>query len=136
MIIEATCSGPCCLEDVSYSWALHQFTLLGNDPSWLEVKNLQSYTLTNVDSTNIVFSGSKKPLEQRSKYKVVASVLLRDGIVETGEMIFVTNSPPRNPDHELGCGVHPKKGHVLKTEFNVTCYGWEDEDLPLSYQLR
>ena len=136
MIIEATCSGPYCQEDVSYSWALYQFTLLGNGPSWLKVQNLQSYTLTNLDNTNIVFSGSKKPLEQRSKYKLVASVLLRDGIVETGEMIFDTNSPPGNLYHELGCGVHPNKGRVLKTEFNVTCYGWEDEDLPLSYQLR
>lgn len=136
MIIEAICSGPYCLEDISYSWALYQFTLLGNGPSWLKVQNLESYTLTNLDSTNIAFSGSKKPLEQKSKYKVVASVLLREGIVESGEMIFYTNSPPSNPDHKLGCDIHPKKGRVLKTEFNVTCYGWEDEDLPLSYQLR
>jgi len=135
MIIEAICSGPYCLEDISYSWALYQFTLLGNGPSWLKVQNLESYTLTNLDSTNIAFSGSKKPLEQKSKYKVVASVLLREGIVESGEMIFYTNSPPSNPDHKLGCDIHPKKGRVLKTEFNVTCYGWEDEDLPLSYQL-
>lgn len=137
MIIEATCSGPYCLEDIRYNWALYKFTLVGNGSSWLKVQNLQSYTLTNLDSTNIVLSGSKKPLEQRSKYKVVAFVLLHgEGIVETGEMIFDTNSPPSNPYHELGCGVHPRKGRVLKTEFNVTCYGWEDEDLPLSYQLR
>ena len=136
MIIEAICSGLHCLGDISYSWALYQFTPLENIPSWLKVQNLESYTLTNLDSTNIVFSGSKKPLEQRSKYKVVASALLREEIVETGEMIFDTNSPPSNPNHESGCGIHPKKGRVLKTKFNVTCYGWEDEDLPLSYQLR
>ena len=57
-------------------------------------------------------------------------------IADTGEMIFDTNSPPSNPNHESGCGVHPKKGRVLKAKFNVTCYGWENEDLPLSYQLR
>ena len=136
MIIEATCSGPYCNEDISYSWDLYQFTPLGNSSSWLKVKNLESYTLTNLDSANIVFSGSKKPLDQRSKYKVVASTLLRKGIVETGEMIFDTNSPPSNSDRQSGCDIHPKKGRVLKTKFNVTCYGWVDEDLPLSYQLR
>ena len=79
MIIEATCSRLYCLGDISYSWALYLFTPLENIPSWLKVQNLESYTLTNLDSTNIVFSGSKKPLEQRSKYKVVASALLREG---------------------------------------------------------
>ena len=109
---------------------------LRDDPSWLKVQNIESYTLTNLDSTNIVFSGSRKPLEQRSTYKVVAYSPLREGIVETGEMIFDTNSlTSTDPNHELGCGVRPEKGRVLKTKFNVTCYGWEDEDLPLSYQL-
>lgn len=136
MIIEATCSGPYCLEDISYSWVLYKFTPLENSPSWLKIHDLESYTLTYLDSTNIVFSGSRKPLEQSSKYKVVASAVLREGIVETGEIIFDTNSPPSNPNHEVGCGIHPKKGRVLKTKFNVTCYGWDDEDLPLSYQLR
>lgn len=136
MVIGAMCNGPYCLEDISYSWTLYQLTLSINSPSWLEVQNLQSYLLSNMDSTNIVFSGSRKPLKQNTKYKIVASALLRDDIIEMGEMVFVTNSPPHNPNGELGCGVHPKKGRVLQTKFNVTCLGWEDEDLPLRYQLR
>lgn len=136
MVIEAMCKGPYCLEDISYSWNLYQFTLSIKSPFWLEVQNLQSYILTNMDSTNIVFSGSRKPLKQKSKYKIVASALLREDIVEIGEMVFVTNSPPHNPKGELGCSVHPKRGHVLQTKFNVTCLCWEDEDHPFSYQLR
>ncbi|XP_078351373.1 polycystin family receptor for egg jelly-like [Oculina patagonica] len=136
MIIETTCKGHYCLEDISYSWKLHQSASLStNSPSWLEVQNLQSYILTNLESTNIVFSGSRKPLEHKTKYKVIASVLLRDEIVERGEMVFVTNSPPHNPFGEKGCVVHPKKGRVLQTKFKVACFGWKDEDIPLSYQL-
>lgn len=136
MIIKATCKGTYCLEDNSYSWTLYKFALSANSSSWLEVQSLQSYLLTNVDSPNIVFSGSRKPLEQRTKYKIVASVLLRDEIVERGEMVFITNSPPHNRYGALGCDVYPKKGRVLQTKYNVTCFGWDDEDLPLSYQLR
>ncbi|KAL9989666.1 hypothetical protein ACROYT_G004234 [Oculina patagonica] len=134
MIIEATCKGPYCLEDIRYSWTLYQFAL-STKSSWLEVQNIQRYLLTNVDGTNIVFSGSREPLKQRTKYKVIASVLLHDQIVERGDMVFFTNSPPHNPYGGLGCGVFPKKGFVLQTRFNVTCFGWEDEDLPLSYQM-
>ena len=136
LIIHATCSGPFCLQEMSYRWILYQLMPSKTGAPWLKVHELQQHVLTDLDSTNIVFSGSRNPLKQRTEYKIVASARFRDQMAERGEMIFITGSPPHISKSESGCEVYPKKGNVLKTYFNITCSGWQDEDLPLTYQLR
>lgn len=60
-------------------------------------------------------------------------VFFCEGIVEIGEMIFDINLFLSNFNYEVGCGIYFKKGCVFKMKFNVMCYGWDDEDLFLSY---
>ena len=136
LIVEATCNGPCCVQELSYRWTLYHLSPSETGTTWLKVPKFRQYVLTDLDSSNIVFSGSKNPLKQNMKYKIVASVRFRHRMMEKGEMVFITDTPPHHPDGELGCQTYPRVGIVLKTDFNITCSGWQDEDLPLTYQLR
>ncbi|RMX60858.1 hypothetical protein pdam_00003501 [Pocillopora damicornis] len=135
LIVEATCNGPYCIQEVSYRWTLYHLSPSETGTTWLKVPKFRQYVLTDLDSSNIVFSGSKNPLKQNMKYKIVASVRFRHRMMEKGEMVFITDTPPHHPDGELGCQTYPRVGIVLKTDFNITCSGWQDEDLPLTYQL-
>ncbi|PFX27644.1 Polycystic kidney disease protein 1-like 2 [Stylophora pistillata] len=135
LIVEATCIGPFCGQEMSYRWTLYQISSTERGASWLKVRKFRRYVLTNLDSSNILFSGSKNPLKQSTHYKIVASVRLRHRMIERGEMVFITNTPPHNPYGDLGCQAYPRMGIVLKTDFSITCTGWLDEDLPLTYQL-
>lgn len=136
LIVEATCIGPFCGQEMSYRWTLYQISSTERGASWLKVRKFRRYVLTNLDSSTIVFSGSKNPLKQSTNYKIVASVRLRHRMIERGEMVFITNTPPHNPYGDLGCQAYPRMGIVLKTDFSITCTGWLDEDLPLTYQLK
>lgn len=69
-------------------------------------------------------------------YKLIASLYLDDDTVEESEMTFKTNSAPNLTDFDLGCKVTPEEGYAVTTEFTISCQGWYDEDLPLSYLYR
>ena len=89
-----------------------------------------------MDSPNLVIPGSKQVLQESNEYKIKAIVTLENGFTIAEEMAFVTNSPPRISDGRGGCSVTPSEGFVLNTEFNISCSGWKDFDLPLNYEFR
>ena len=71
-----------------------------------------------------------------TKYRLRASVYLDDDTVEESEIFFKTNSPPVYFDEMAGCSVTPEIGHAVTTEFTISCQGFIDEDMPLSYEFR
>ena len=73
-----------------------------------------------------------------TKYRLRASVYLDDDTVEESEIFFKTNSPPgyNDSDEMVGCSVTPEIGHAVTTEFTISCRGFMDEDMPLSYEFR
>ena len=103
---------------------------------WAEVPNFKENILTDIDSPNLVIPSGKQILQERSEYKIGAVVTLDNGFTIAEEMAFVTNSPPHVSDEQSGCSVTPNEGFVLTTEFNISCSGWTDDDLPLNYEFR
>ena len=73
-----------------------------------------------------------------TKYRLRATVYLDDDTVEGSEIFFKTNSPPvyDSFDEMAGCSVTPEIGHAVTTEFTISCQGYKDEDMPLSYEFR
>lgn len=71
-----------------------------------------------------------------TEYKLRGSLYLDDDSVEESEITFKTNSAPFPEDYDLGCRVTPDMGHAVTTVFTISCQGWQDEDLPLSYEFR
>lgn len=49
--------------------------------------------------------------------------------------LFIVNKRPRKKDNTSGCSISPSSGIGVSTIFNITCKGWYDEDLPLTYQF-
>jgi len=69
-------------------------------------------------------------LQPGSQY--VISLNMRSGVsVGRAEILLVINEPPF-----LGgsCKVEPLEGQALLQEFTVSCFGWSDVDLPLTYE--
>ena len=73
-----------------------------------------------------------------TKYRLRATVYLDDDTVEESEIFFKTNSPPMYDyfDEMAGCSVTPEIGQAVTTEFTISCQGFMDEDMPLSYEFR
>lgn len=103
---------------------------------WLEVPSFKNKILTDIDSPNLVIPGDEQLLEKSSKYKIKTVVTLWNEFTFTEDFIFLTNSPPRADSGRNGCSATPAEGFVLTTEFNISCLGWLDDDLPLSYEFR
>lgn len=100
------------------------------------VPNLEDRILTDINSPNLVIPGDERLLEENTKYKIRVVVTLTTGFTYTQEITFITNSPPSILDGRGGCSVTPTEGLVLTTEFEISCSGWSDEDLPLNYEFR
>ena len=106
--------------------------------TWIEEK-LGDNILTELDSPTLVFKGKLDQWENSLKddrtYRLRGIVYLTDGTTEESEISFRTNSAPNHVDFP-GCKVNPEMGHAVTTEFFISCDGWYDDDLPLSYEFR
>lgn len=136
VVLTTSCTGFRCHKVFKYNWELFQRkTMAKND--WMEVPNFEDKILTNIDSPNLVIPGGEKQiLEENSSYKLRAIAILDNGFNIAEEMTFVTNSPPRVEEENGGCFVEPSEGFVAITKFNLSCFGWIDANLPLSYEFR
>lgn len=134
LTIRTSCSGLLCNRIARYSWLLFKLKSYGED--WLEVPSFEEKILTDIDSPYLVIPGDEQLLEKSSKYKLRTIVALSNKFTLTEEFIFLTNSPPRAESDGGGCSVIPAEGFVLTTEFNISCFGWLDDDLPLTYDFR
>ena len=135
LILKSSCSGPLCDIIIKYDWLLFKFKV-SSTTDWMIVPNLEDRILTDINSPNLVIPGDKQLLEENTKYKIRVVVTLTTGFTYAEEITFITNSPPRILDGRGGCSVTPTEGLVLTTEFEISCSGWSDEDLPLNYEFR
>lgn len=133
--LKTTCSGLLCHKIFKYNWVLFILKTSGGK-DWVKVTNLEENILTDIDSPNLVIPSGKQVLQESNKYKIRAVATLDNGFMIADEILFVTNSPPRVSDGRGGCIVTPSDGFVLTTEFNISCSGWTDADLPLNYEFR
>ena len=135
LILKSSCSGPLCDIIIKYDWLLFKLKV-SSTTDWMIVPNLEDRILTDINSPNLVIPGDKQLLEENTKYKIRVVVTLTTGFTYAEEITFITNSPPRILDGRGGCSVTPTEGLVLTTEFEISCSGWSDEDLPLNYEFR
>lgn len=108
--------------------------------TWLAVTDLEDRILTERDGPSLVFKGKLNDWENSllddTTYKLIGAVHLDDDTTEESEITFKTNSAPYLTDYDKGCRVFPEVGYAVTTEFYVYCDGWDDEDLPLSYEFK
>ena len=64
--------------------------------------------------------------------RIKAVAFVEDGSTKEDQFTFRTNSVP----YGGSCSVSPVNGTAIDTEFNITCNGWQDDDLPLTYEFR
>ena len=138
MVIESTCTGLSCKTIKSYNWTLYMIDPWSVNETWVEEK-LGDNILTELDSPTLVFKGKLDQWENSLKddrtYRLRGIVYLTDGTTEESEISFRTNSAPNHVDFP-GCKVNPEMGHAVTTEFFISCDGWYDDDIPLSYEFR
>lgn len=107
--------------------------------TWME-QDLGDRILTEIDSPSLIFKGKlnqwENSLMDDATYRLRGIVCLADDTTEESEIYFKTNSAPYLDDDDLGCKVSPDVGHAVTTEFFISCDGWKDDDLPLSYEFR
>ncbi|XP_048586750.1 uncharacterized protein LOC5520842 isoform X2 [Nematostella vectensis] len=140
MVIESACKGLTCRSVQKYMWELYTIDPFGESGKFELVQDLERRILTELDSPSIAFIGKVNMFEnslapdQRYRVKVIAS--LPDGTSETAMIEFNTNSAPYPAMDEDGCFIRPEVGRAVTTEYNISCRGFKDEDLPLSYEFR
>ena len=55
------------------------------------------------------------------------------------EKIFTVNTPPQPKEKDKavnGCTISPTEGRALIDDFFLSCEGWIDDDVPLTYEFR
>lgn len=97
--------------------------------NWIEVEKLQEKTETELNSPGIIFK--ELMLSGNKKYRVDISVKPGNAVAGTSRHEFQTNSPPTGGT----CAVSPVEGFALNTTFTFSCTGWNDQQLPLTYQF-
>ncbi|XP_078349560.1 polycystin-1-like protein 2 isoform X5 [Oculina patagonica] len=140
MVIESTCTGLSCKAIKGYNWTLYMLDPWSINETWVAVTDLEDRILTELDSPSLVFKGKLNDWENSllddATYRLIGSVHLDDDTSEESEIKFTTNSAPYLIDYDKGCRVSPEVGYAVTTEFYVYCEGWDDEDLPLSYEFK
>jgi len=140
MVIESTCTGLSCKTIKGYNWTLYMLDPFSVNETWLAVTDLEDRILTERDGPSLVFKGKLNDWENSllddATYRLIGAVHLDDDTTEESEITFKTNSAPYLTDYDKGCRVSPEVGYAVTTEFYVYCDGWDDEDLPLSYEFK
>ena len=94
---------------------------------------------TSVDSKRVLIHGILKLHDDTIRninYVVTVTTKLECDKVAKANFSFVVNSPPRSLMSNTGCDVRPMKGEAFSTDFFISCWGWHDEDKPLTYEFR
>ena len=127
LILKARYTGLQCGEIASYTWSIKYRE--NNDPRWQEITNLDEIGLTYKNSSNLIAAQGK--LRSNASYQVTVTGKTSQGHSSFGTYSFVTNSPPTGGT----CKADKSQGKALETEFEISCIGWQDDDLPLKYQF-
>ncbi|XP_068694084.1 polycystin-1-like protein 2 [Montipora foliosa] len=122
-----------CFGELTFLWELYQHINASNvDPTdtskMKKDQNLEKKTTTGIKSLNLVVKPNT--LHPDCRYTVIFKAFRGQ---QYGEFLqtLETNSPPKNGS----CEVTPKNGSAMHTLFRINCSGWEDVDLPLTYEF-
>ena len=127
-------------DTLRYDWFL--YVLRGH--RWLnETNHLNEMVPGGIDGPKLVFPGrdpltgneARKPLANGVQYKVTVKMHIKGGSVFKDELFFFTDTPPNSTSLDK-CIVEPPVGFTLETEYIISCSGWHDEELPLTYEFR
>ncbi|KAJ7379891.1 hypothetical protein OS493_012650 [Desmophyllum pertusum] len=136
MIIESNCTGDICGKITRHHWSLFKMISEDSSLSWVEIIDLDTRILTDLDNPSLVLTGRNNgndySLEMNTTYKISGSIMVAGGPLLDDEIIFRTVAPLSVPLQ--GCSVQPVEGFVFKTNFSVNCSGWHAENQFLTYK--
>ena len=126
LVLSASCSNCNSREILSYSWSFipQSSTNFKQHIDWLTETSTGSHTQNLVVNAG-TFSGD---IQEQFSFGITST--RPDNTEGYAETTCSTNTAPTGGN----CYVWPNEGIVLETKFNITCIGYQDEDLPLSYQ--
>ena len=123
------CNSIRCPVSLKYEWSLLKKDGKNSHPLWSTQINLKSLLGTEVDSKNLVIK--EQMLEPGSSYKIKVDVLSANGSFGWAVYQFDTVASPSGGTCH---GVQLDRKDV-GSWLNITCQGWRDEHMPLSYEL-
>ena len=131
--LEAVCRGNACQTVFKYTWSFHQVkygheTIVVRNATLFPQMDTKRLDVNEIDKL-------ERDSNQAVRYIVQAMVELdRESRVQ-GNFTFVVNSPPKRLNPYAGCGITPHEGDAHTTDFVISCWDWQDEDEPLTYQF-
>lgn len=128
LVLEKRCEGLLCNKITSYEWTLKIFDTVHTQ--WTILPDISDYMLTYMNSPALVTKENK--FLGNSSYLLTLTAKAPGNVIDTTTYRFATNAPPSGGR----CEVDTKEGEAWLTYFTFTCYGWKDQDLPLSYKFR
>lgn len=135
--LEVRCNGDQCGEVKSYTWKLFQIRRTANTWTVSDVVNVRVNSYMNgrrVIISDILNLRDDSVMTIDYTVRVFAEFDFYN--VVTANLSFVVNSPPRGFTSEAGCAISPKEGEAISTDFFISCWAWNDEDIPLTYEFR
>ena len=128
MRLEPRCEGKLCNSIIETTWSIHAL-----NSSSHKCKIGHRFVVKDFSSCT-VSTTTRNP-----HYKIMAVIKIQgenDVFKEHYAEKAVLNSPPFLSKGSRGCFVTPSEGFAVETIFNITCFGWRDEDEPLTYEFR
>ncbi|KXJ28705.1 Polycystic kidney disease protein 1-like 2 [Exaiptasia diaphana] len=110
---------------ITYSWEMH---IQDASNQWLPLNNLQNLTSTALDNQNIVIKPNA--LLGGRKYRLIMKAKIVGRRTGRVSMPFIVNDPPYGGK----CTVDFPSGLADHTNFTFNCFGWKDDDVPLTYE--
>ena len=108
-----------------------KFTLKNSSGLMQTIANTTQFNLPRLDALTEVKDGQK--------FQVKAIATPHKGrFQEQALYTFIVNAPPKVEvqSENTGCQVTPREGFAIMTNFHITCLGWYDKDVPLSYAFK
>ena len=97
-------------------------------PYWRPMQNLRNLTYTELDNKNIAIKPNS--LIGGRTYRLTMTAKIVGRRAARAVMTLRVNKPPVGGQ----CTVDIPSGFADDTNFTFTCYGWQDDDVPLSYE--
>lgn len=127
--VRTDCSSIRCPTSFTYRWKM--FKNNGSHPysQWTSQTNFANLLATEVGSKNLVIK--EQSLAPGSSYRITVDVLSPDDSVGWAAYQFDTLAAPSGGT----CRGTQLDRDVAGVWLNITCHGWRDESMPLSYEF-
>lgn len=135
--LEVRCNGDQCGEVKSYTWKLLLVRRTAHTWTASEVINIR--VNSSMNGRRAIISDIWKLLDDsvvNIDYTVTAFAEFDYYNEVKANFSFVVNSPPKGFTSGAGCAISPREGEAIFTDFSISCWGWKDEDIPLTYEFR